>query len=92
VLTELTGTPYFPDGQAHSTIERGALLHEEGPTDDVDLQWATYFDAADQAGISRIYGGIHIPQDDVEGRIIGSQVGLAAWDHALTYFDGTANS
>lgn len=92
VLTKLTGTPNFPGGEAHSRIEQGALLHEEGPTADVDLRWATYFDAADQAGISRIYGGIHIPQDDVEGRIIGSQVGLAAWEHALTYFDGTADS
>jgi hypothetical protein len=91
VLAKLTGTPYFPGGQAHSTIERGALLHEEGPTADVDLQWATYFDAADQAGISRLYGGIHIPQDDVEGRIIGSQVGLAAWELARTYFDGSAD-
>ena len=59
---------------------------------DLDLQWATYFDASDQAGISRLYGGIHIPQDDVEGRVIGSQVGLAAWELARTYFDGTAES
>jgi len=92
VLTGLTGTPYFPGGLAHWTIEQGALLHEEGPTEDVDLQWATYFDASDQAGISRLYGGIHIPQDDVEGRMIGSQVGLAAWELAQTYFDGTAES
>ena len=33
---------------------------EPGPTTDVPLQWATYYDAADQAGISRLYGGIHI--------------------------------
>ncbi|MGA7758250.1 MAG: vanadium-dependent haloperoxidase [Ilumatobacteraceae bacterium] len=90
VLTGLTGTPYFPGGIANWTVEQGELLHEEGPTDDLDLQWATYFDASDQAGISRLYGGIHIPQDDVEGRVIGSQVGLAAWELAQTYFDGTA--
>ena len=92
VLTSITGTPYFPGGLAQWTVEQGALLHEEGPTDDVDLQWATYFDASDQAGISRLYGGIHIPQDDVEGRLIGSQVGRGAWELAQTYFDGTAES
>ncbi len=92
VLTKLTGTPYFPGGMAHWTVEQGELLHEEGPTEDLDLQWATYFDASDQAGISRLYGGIHIPQDDIEGRLIGSQVGLAAWELAQTYFDGTAES
>ncbi len=90
VLTGLTGTPYFPGGLSEWKVEEGELLHEEGPTADVDLQWATYYDASDQAGISRLYGGIHIPQDDIEGRIIGSQVGLGAWELAQTYFDGTA--
>jgi hypothetical protein len=54
------------------------------------LQWATYFDAADQAGISRLHGGIHITQDDVEGRIIGAEVGVGAWAFVQQYFDGTA--
>ena len=92
ILSDLTGTPYFPGGLAEWTIEQGSLLHEEGPTDDVHLQWATYFDASDQAGISRLYGGIHIPEDDVEGRRIGAQVGKGAWELARTYFDGTAES
>ena len=92
ILSDLTGTPYFPGGLAEWTIEQGSLLHEEGPTDDVHLQWATYFDASDQAGISRLYGGIHIPEDDVEGRKIGAQVGKGAWELARTYFDGTAES
>ena len=92
VLTGITGTPYFPGGMAEWTVEKGALLHEEGPSDDVALQWATYFDASDQAGISRLYGGIHIPQDDVEGRRIGDEVGLGAWALAQKYFDGTIRS
>ncbi len=90
VMSSITGSPYFPGGLATWTVEEGALLHEEGPTTDVDLQWATYFDAADQAGVSRLYGGIHIPQDDIEGRRIGDEVGRGAWELAQTYFDGTA--
>jgi hypothetical protein len=92
VLTAVTGTPYFPGGLADWTVEQSDLLHEEGPTEDVDLQWATYFDASDQAGISRLYGGIHIPQDDIEGREIGAHVGRGAWELAQTYFDGSAES
>jgi hypothetical protein len=90
VLVSLTGTPYFPGGVLEWTVPRGGLIHEAGPTDDVVLQWATYYDAADQAGISRLHGGIHITQDDLEGRIIGSEVGAGAWALVQTYFDGTA--
>ncbi len=90
VLTAITGSEYFPGGLAERTTVQGELLHEEGPTLDVTAQWATYFDAADQAGISRLYMGIHIPQDDFEGRIIGAEVGTGAWARAVEYFDGTA--
>ncbi len=60
VLTTVTGSPFFPGGIYEWDVEQGAFLHEEGPTQDLTLQWATYYDAADQAGISRLYGGIHI--------------------------------
>jgi hypothetical protein len=92
VLTGLTGTPYFPGGLADWPVPQGGLIHEAGPTDDVDLQWATYYDAADQAGLSRLYGGIHISPDDFAGRRMGSQVGVASWALAQTYFDGTRES
>jgi hypothetical protein len=90
VLAGVTGSPFFPGGLGEWTVEQGTLLHEEGPTEDVTLQWATYFDAADQAGISRLYGGIHIAQDDVEGRTMGAQCGREAWVLAQRYYDGTA--
>ena len=53
------------------------------------LQWATYYDAADQAGISRIWGGIHPPVDNFVGRQAGSQCGKAVWELAKRYFDGS---
>jgi len=55
------------------------------------LQWATYKDASDQSSLSRIWGGIHPPADDIPGRIIGSKVGPAAFDFAQSHFLGTAN-
>jgi hypothetical protein len=53
------------------------------------LQWGTYYDAADQAGLSRLWGGIHVPVDDLTGRQVGSQCGRGAWALAQKYFDGT---
>ncbi len=90
VLAAITGTAYFPGGVLEWTVPRGELIHEEGPVDDVVLQWATYYDAADQAGISRLYGGIHISADDVVGRTIGAEVGAGAWMLAQRHFDGSA--
>lgn len=87
VLTELTGSPYFPGGIATHTVEPGGLIHEAGPTDTVTLQWATYRDAADQAGVSRIWGGIHVPADDINGRIMGAEIGSIAVDQARRHFN-----
>ena len=61
VLAALTGSPYFPGGLGEFVAPAGTyLVFEDGPSADVRLQWATYFDASDQAGQSRIYGGIHL--------------------------------
>jgi hypothetical protein len=90
VLTSITGDPFFPGGMSEWTVDAGALTVEKGPTEPVTLQWATYYDAADQAGVSRIYGGIHITADDFDGRRMGSECGRTAWNLATTYFDGTA--
>ena len=90
VLTGFTGSEYFPGGSSSWTTEPGELKVESGPTADVTLEWATYYDAADQAGVSRLYGGIHISADDFNGRRIGSQCGKEAWALAQTYYDGTA--
>lgn len=89
VLTFLTGSSYFPGGQAEFFAEQERYLDfENGPSVDVRLQWATYFDAADQAGQSRIWGGIHILPDDFDGRIFGAQVGAQAsqWAQEHLFF------
>jgi hypothetical protein len=90
VMTAFTGDPYFPGGLSEWTVAAGELLHEEGPSQDVTLQWATYYDAADHAGISRLFMGIHIRQDDFVGREMGAMCGREAMALALRYFDGSA--
>ncbi|HAN31873.1 MAG TPA: hypothetical protein DCQ06_09780 [Myxococcales bacterium] len=90
VLTKLTGSPYFPGGSSELTFDLGFLVFESGPSASVTLRWATFFDAADQAGVSRLWGGIHVAADDFDGRIIGSKIGLKAIALAQSYFEGTA--
>jgi len=90
VLTAITGSPYFPAGLAtYSAAANTYLTFEKGPSQSVQLQWATYYDAADQAGQSRLWGGIHVSVDDLTGRRVGSQCGKAAWALASQYFDGS---
>ncbi len=86
VLTEFTGSKYFPGGLSVYTAAMGSLEFEYGPSEDIELQWATYYDASDEAGISRLYGGIHVPADDGPGRILGSAVGKAAYARASQYW------
>ena len=90
VLTGFTGSSYFPGGLYEIPVPRGALKIEEGPSRDLTLQWATYYDAADAAGQSRLYMGIHVPPDDFAGRRVGSQCGKAAWERAQRHFEGAA--
>jgi len=89
VLAAMTGTPYFPGGLGSWTVPAGSLEFEQGPSQDVPLQWATYYDAADQAGISRLYGGIHVEADDLRGRVMGARCGEDAWALAQRYWTGS---
>jgi hypothetical protein len=92
VMTAFTGSEYFPGGVSGYTIPANSLKFEKGPTTDIRLEWATYYDAADQAGQSRIWGGIHIQADDFTGRVIGSQCGKDAWALAQRFYAGKASS
>ncbi len=75
ILTALTGDPYFPGGIGRFLAPQDEfLVFEEGPSMDIELQWATYRDASDQTSLSRIWGGIHPPADDIPGRLIGIQI------------------
>jgi hypothetical protein len=88
VMTAFTGSAWFPGGLGRWTIEAGELKVEAGPSADVVLQAGTYYDAADQAGQSRLFGGIHIQADDFGGRVIGAQCGRDAWALAQRYYAG----
>lgn len=60
------------------------------PKVDVTLgPWRTYRDIANEASMSRRYGGIHIASGDIQGRVIGQKVGEIVWNKVSTLFNGT---
>jgi hypothetical protein len=93
VMTLLTGDAYFPGGIGEFYCKKNDfLVFEEGPSVDLILQWATYRDASDQCSLSRIWGGIHPPADDIPGRLIGEKIGVDAFILAERHFSGRVSS
>ena len=91
VFTRFAGTDKFKTAllvampARSSTIEPGLV-----PSVDTGFRFTSFTDAANQAGMSRRYGGIHFEDGDLNGRTLGHQIGAADWAKALTYFNGTA--
>jgi hypothetical protein len=73
-----------------STVEPRTDTQPGVPAAPVTLSWKSFTAAADQAGISREYGGIHFNDGDFEARQAGEDVGLLVWSKAKTYFNGKA--
>ncbi|MBK9637105.1 MAG: VCBS repeat-containing protein [Bacteroidetes bacterium] len=92
LITDFTGDSYFPGGMGvFHCAQDEFLVFENGPSVSVDLQWATYQDAADESSLSRIWGGIHPPMDDIPGRKIAIEVEADVFAKAETYFINTPN-
>ncbi len=91
VLMWFTGSDHFG---ASFTQQAGGSQIEPGqtPATNVTLSWPTFSAAAQQAGLSRRYGGIHFKQGDLDGQTLGRHVGKKVWDKALRYINGTAHA
>jgi hypothetical protein len=87
ILAMWTGSDRFGDSV---TLTAGASQIEPGitPAEAVTLKWETFTDAANEAGVSRRYGGIHFRAADLAGRLLGRFVAMQAWQKAQSYFEG----
>ena len=91
VLHKFTGSPWFPGGLGEFVCPQdNFLVFERGPSVTLTLQWASYYDASDQTSLSRIWGGIHPPADDIPGRIMGEEIGNDAYALAEQLWAGAA--
>lgn len=86
VLNLITGSDEFG---ADITFTPGASRFEPDltPTEAVTLDWDTFSAAADEAGISRLYGGIHFEDGDLYGRQLGREIGAAVYTTAQYYIN-----
>jgi len=90
ILSLWTGSEHFGESV---TLSPGSSKIEPGvtPAKPVILKWVTFTDAANEAGMSRRYGGIHFARADLAGRHLGQLVADRAWSKAQSYFNGTTN-
>jgi hypothetical protein len=87
ILKRFTGSDTFGGS---ITITEADLGVEPGvPARPVTLSWPTFSAAADEAGLSRRYGGIHFEDGDLEGRRLGRAVAAVVWEKALGYIHGS---
>ncbi len=72
------------------TFEAGQSLFEPDitPQETTTLEWETFSEASDEAGLSRIYGGIHFDDGDTNGRTLGREIGSAVFAEAQSYING----
>lgn len=105
ILTLMTGSDRFFDGVTKTSQDIngdgeldflgefiapvGSFFIEDGPAQPVVLRWYTFKEAADEAGLSRLFGGIHIQDGDLRGREVGAEVGRRVFQYAQSYFDGS---
>jgi hypothetical protein len=87
ILKSFTGSDRFGGSV---TFAPGSSRVEPGltPANEVTLSWASFSEAADQAGISRRYGGIHFLQGDLDARATGRKAAQMCWDEVQTLFTG----
>ena len=64
-----------------SAIEPGVT-----PAKDMVLSWKTLTESADEAGMSRRYGGIHFYSGDQQGRALGRLIGYNDTNWAQNYY------
>jgi hypothetical protein len=87
ILKLFTGSDRFGDSV---TFAAGSSKTEPGltPAQPVTLTWRTFKKAANQAGISRRYGGIHFEAGDLVARAMGRLVADQAWAKAVSLWRG----
>jgi hypothetical protein len=88
VLAAYTRSPLF--GASH-TVKAGSSTIEPGrtPATDITLTWPTFAEAADEAGLSRRYGGIHFESGDLISRTMGDAIGRQVWLKVQQLLGGT---
>ncbi|MEI6760874.1 MAG: vanadium-dependent haloperoxidase [Betaproteobacteria bacterium] len=89
VLQLITGSDKF---NYQTTIPANFGRVERGvPAVPTVVAFKKFSDAVNEAGMSRLYGGIHFKDDNTAGQLIGTAAGQLAYDKAKTLFNGSSD-
>jgi hypothetical protein len=86
VLRSFTGSDAF--GASHTVTAHSTTIEPGLPSSDITLHWPTFSAAAGEAGISRVYGGIHFDSGNSAGQALGREVGARAFAKARSLWEG----
>lgn len=83
----------FPGGDAFGAsvrIKKGESRFEpkRTPRRDVVLSWRTFSMAAEEAGVSRLHGGIHFRDGHFFGKVLGKNIGSVVYARAQSFGHG----
>ena len=86
ILRRFTGSDFF----GYSTVIPPNFGRVEPgiPAVPTVMSFATFSEATEQAGMSRLYGGIHFSDDNTHGQKLGAAVARLVWKKARYYFTG----
>jgi len=90
ILMNFTSSDIF---NAYVTIPANWSNIDPGvPAAPVTLSWPTFTAAANEAGLSRRYGGIHFWSGDYHARALGNLLGRTVYSKAQAYIQGRIGS
>ncbi|MEO0485521.1 MAG: Ig-like domain-containing protein, partial [Pseudomonadota bacterium] len=106
VLSSYVGTDTYFDGESRGAYDLDGdgeldligtwttdeLAFEDYDGDPITLSWNTLWDAAAEAGSSRLYGGIHIQDGDLRAREAGAAVAEDVWAYTSALFEQDADN
>lgn len=86
ILKRFTGSDAYGGSESFAA---GTMTHQAAtPQQAVTLSWSTFSDAAQEAGISRLYGGIHFAAGNLNGQTMGAKVAASVWEKGWNLFSG----
>lgn len=88
VLRSFSGSDNF--NHSVQIAARSLVADPSLPVTPVTLAWTNFTEASEEAGMSRLYGGIHFADGNNAGKEIGRKTGAQAYAKAKRYWDGSA--
>ncbi len=84
LLRLFTGNDRFGYGTTITRLD----IDKKDLAEPIELRWNSFSEAAEEAGMSRLYGGIHFMQGNEKGLDMGKLVGKTVWNKCQSLWEG----